>query len=217
MSLGSRILDLIYPPKCVLCGKLLKNEEKNICCECNADFEILCPEKSGQSFTNIRLSIAPFYYEGKIRDALLRYKFHGKSCYSKFFAVYMYEELNQTELKPDIITWVPLSRKRLRARGYDQARLLAEELSELTSTECVRLLKKRRNVKPQSTVGAYEERKKNISGAYSAYNVEKLQSKNILLIDDIITTGSTAGECAGELLKAGAGEIFVLTVARTKY
>ena len=110
---------------------------------------------------------------------------------------------------------MPLSRKRLRSRGYDQARLLAEHLSKKISRPCVRLLKKVRNAAPQSGTGGREERKANVLGAYRAFGKQELRGKTVLLIDDIVTTGATLTECASVLTSAGAARIKAVTLART--
>ena len=217
MKIINKILDLIYPPKCVFCHKLLKDGEKNdICSECEREIRILRLDESKQSFKNIIMSIAPFYYEGKVKDALHRYKFGGKSFYCKKFAKYMYIELMYSDITPDIITWVPLSRKRLRSRGYGQAKLLADEISKMTGIECRRLLIKKKNVRAQSGMGNYSAREKNIKGAYVSCNDEFIRGKKILLIDDIVTTGATMSECAGVLLRASAAGVYTLTAARAK-
>lgn len=220
LKLGEKILNLVYPPKCTFCHSLLMDDEyadgRFICRECRDNISILDRNASSQSFENVRECISAFYYEGYIRDALHRYKFQGRQLYAVLFSEYMFKAFEQSGIQADIISWAPLSRKRLRSRGYDQAKLLAEEIAQKTGIESATLLKKTKNVKPQSQTGAYDERRKNISGAYSPACAEKIKNKRILLIDDIVTTGSTLSECAGVLKSAGADEIYALTVARRK-
>lgn len=122
--------------------------------------------------------------------------------------------IDENEISCDIITWVPLSRKRLRKRGYDQARLLAEELSRISGVGCCRLLQKTRNNPAQSGTGSAEKRRANVSGVYRAADEDQVKGKSILLVDDIVTTGATLSECARVLISAGAREVKAVTVAR---
>ena len=124
--------------------------------------------------------------------------------------------IDENQISCDIITWVPLSRKRLRQRGYDQARLLATELSKKAGIECCRLLKKTRNNPAQSGTGGAEKRRANVSGVYTALSPEKITGKSILIVDDIVTTGATLSECGRMLLSAGAKEVKAVTVARKR-
>jgi ComF family protein len=115
-----------------------------------------------------------------------------------------------------VITWVPLSRKRKRTRGYDQARLLAEALAAGSSIPCSGLLVKQREAAPQSGSGGREERKANIRDAYRTKNEIDIRGKTVLLVDDIVTTGATLEECAAVLSSAGAACIKAVTIARTE-
>ena len=218
MKIKDRILNLLYPPKCMFCHRLLDDNEqeegKLLCCECKGSIKILSPNESRQSFPNIKECISSFYYEGYIKDALHRYKFKGRQFYSKYLAEYMSAAFELWGIEIDLISWAPLSRKRLHKRGYDQAELLAEELSRREGIEKARLLRKTKNVKPQSITGAYDQRRENISGAYEAFDENKIKNRKILLIDDIVTTGSTLSECAGILMAAGAAQVYALTAAR---
>ena len=108
---------------------------------------------------------------------------------------------------------MPLSPQRERKRGYDQARILAENAGAALGLAPVRLLRKVRHVSPQSRITAPEERKANISGCYEVTGPEAVKGKRILIIDDIITTGSTVSECARMLLLAGAEEVNAASLA----
>ena len=114
----------------------------------------------------------------------------------------------------DIITWVPLSRKRLRERGYDQARLLAKATAKTLGMPLTPTLYKQRNTQPQSGTGDAAKRRANITGAYRMKKGADVTGKRVLLIDDIVTTGSTLLECARVLGKAGAEQVVCATVAR---
>ena len=113
----------------------------------------------------------------------------------------------------DVLTWVPISRLRKFRRGYDQVELLAKAVGRELDMEPVRCLKKIRNNRPQSTVTGQAQRRANVLNAYRAIKPEQFQGKRVLLLDDIITTGATAGECARILLTAGAKEVHCAAVA----
>jgi ComF family protein len=128
----------------------------------------------------------------------------------------MAENLTSEELSCDVITWVPLSKKRKRTRGYDQAQLLAKDLASWIQVPYSCLLVKKRNAAPQSGSGGREERKANIRDAYRIKDGADIRGKTILLIDDIVTTGATLEECAAVLSSAGAACVKALTIARTE-
>ena len=148
-----------------------------------------------------------------MRESLHRYKFRGAAAYYRVYAELMAACLREQRLEPDLVTWVPLSRRRLRRRGYDQARLLAEEIARLRELPCEKTLEKIRNNPPQSGTSGASERQKNVRGVYRA--VTSFAGEHVLLVDDIVTTGATLSEAAEELLRAGAEQVSGLTLART--
>ena len=95
-----------------------------------------------QKLPHIVKCVSPFYYEGDVRQSLLRYKFGGVRAYCDIYAEFLVKTIDERAVSCDIITWVPLNAKRLRRRGYDQARLIAEETAKLMGVECVQLLTK---------------------------------------------------------------------------
>lgn len=115
----------------------------------------------------------------------------------------------------DLVTWVPLSRRRLRERGYDQARLLARSTARELGLPLTPTLHKQRNTQPQSGTGDAAKRRANIAGAYRMKQGADVTGKRVLLMDDIVTTGATLSECARVLGKAGAEQVVCATVARS--
>lgn len=113
----------------------------------------------------------------------------------------------------DILSWVPISRLRRLRRGFDQSQLIAEAVAAELGISPVQTLCKVRNTKPQSGLGDAAHRRANILGAYEAVDPTLWKDKRILLVDDIVTTGATASECAKTLLLAGAKEVKLATVA----
>ena len=115
-----------------------------------------------------------------------------------------------------MVTWVPVSQKRRRKRGYDQAELLARSICRCWGTDPVRLLKKVLDNPAQSGLSDKSARRANVLGVYDAVNQDKLKGRRILLVDDICTTGATLEECARVLRDAGAEEVAAVTVARPR-
>lgn len=207
-----RLLQFLFPSKCILCKKLLTKEETDLCRDCREHQ----PEYSGRK---IKLSFLAqwtglWYYKENVRLSILRYKFSGRrsyaAAYGRLLAMKLQKEGWDT---PDVLTWVPISRQRRRKRGYDQVELFGKVLAEELGLELVPTLKKVRNTKPQSTMGSISHRKANILGAFAVTAPELVQGKCVLLLDDIVTTGATASEAARMLLTAGAKEVKLATLA----
>ena len=216
MNLKTWLLDLLFPPKCPFCGKLLSGKGERICMQCRS---VLPRTREGDSVKvdYMTKAVAPFYYEKLVRESFLRYKFYGASSYSAVYAEFLAETVSRELAEGyDLITWVPLSRKRLRQRGYDQARLLAEKTAANLGKPVISTLKKTRNTKVQSTLTTKEERRGNISGSYAVMGQADIQGKRILLVDDILTTGATLSECARVLLLGGAASVCGAAFARKR-
>lgn len=160
--------------------------------------------------------VSPLYYENEVRDAILRFKFNDATVYADLFGEFLADCIKENlKGRYDIITWVPLSKTRLKKRGYDQAMLLAMSAALKLDDVAVELLSKTADVPAQSGVGSAEKRRANISGVYSVVDEELVRGRRILVIDDIITTGSTLSECARTLRYSGAAEVMCCTLART--
>ncbi len=216
MGLIGALLDLIYPPRCVFCHKLLEKGEGPVCEKCLRELPYTSNggEQSGDFFS---VCVAPLYYEDGVRESLLRYKFNGLSGYAQTYGALVAGCVrDRLSGRYDLVSWVPLSKKRYKERGYDQARLLAEAAARELGETAVSTLEKPRNVARQSGMGSAEKRRANISGAYRASDPALIEGKRILLVDDIVTTGATLSECARTLLQSGAGEVICAAVARKR-
>lgn len=210
----SGLLDLLFPPKCAFCRRLVKSNNNLLCPACRANLPYT-EDGGAQHGDFFRLCISALYYEDTVREALLRYKFQGSSGYAGTFGRLLADCIRANlRGQYDLISWVPLSRERLRERGYDQAMLLAQAAALELQDVAVSTLDKVRNAEKQSGVGSAEKRRANISGAYRVADAELIQGRRILLIDDIVTTGATLSECARTLLEGGASEVVCATVAR---
>lgn len=211
MRLIYQIWQLLFPPKCVLCGKLLQKDETDLCHSCRCDTP---------AFPNSNLKLpylahwsALWYYEGTVRKSILRFKFHGARSYAEIYGRQLAMKLLSDEVAFDILTWVPISRLRRWRRGYDQVQLIAEAVGRELGVPPVSTLTKIRHNRPQSRLGSAPQRRANVMGVYSLTESTPIQGKRILLLDDILTTGATAGECARVLLTAGAKEVSCAAVA----
>ncbi len=216
MGAFSALLDILFPPRCVFCRKILRSGREGICPKCEAELPYT-GSHAGQKGDFFSVCVSPLYYEDDVRESLLRYKFHDARGYATTYGRLLAQCI-KTELsgRYDLISWVPLSRKRYHERGYDQAMLLALAAALELDDVAVSTLEKTRHVEKQSQMGSPEKRRANISGAYTVTDPELIEGKRILLIDDIITSGSTLGECARMLREAGAAEVLCATVARSR-
>jgi len=207
------ILDLLYPRRCAFCHRLIEGEE-TVCARCRRELPYTAGAGREQKFPFVSRCVSPLYYEGDVRRSLLRYKFRGLTGYAEIYGEFLSKCIDETEISCDIITWVPLSARRLRRRGYDQAGLLAAELSRRRAILCRPLLRKLRDNPAQSGTGSPEKRRANVAGVYETVDAAQLQGLRVLLVDDIVTTGATLSECARMLKSAGAAQVFAATVAR---
>lgn len=210
------LLELLFPTRCILCRDFLNGGKPRICPHCAETLP--STENGGKSHGDFfSLCVSSVYYEGSVRKAILRYKFQGAKVYADAFGTLLASTIyEQLDGKYDLISWVPLDPARKRGRGYDQAELLAKQAAKQLRRECVRVLRKKRGVQPQSATGSPERRRANIAGAYSVVDPRRIEGKRILLVDDIVTSGSTLSECAKTLLLAGAEDVLCATLARTK-
>ena len=219
MKLWYWILDLLFPPKCALCRRILEQTETDFCANCRKDSPLF-PELPGNMHPSGKSRLqfldsftAVWYYKGNVRSGILRLKFHGAAAlaapYGRMLAMKLYQCRRESF---DLITWVPVSTKRRRKRGYDQAELLARSVGAELGYKPVCLLKKLRDNPAQSGLRG-EQRRANVLGVYGFTGKTDLHGKRILLIDDVFTTGATAEECARVLKTAGASSVHCGAVA----
>lgn len=205
------MLHLIFPRKCILCRKILSRKEQQLCHNCliaQPEFHL-----SKRNIPFIAHWTALWYYKDMVRPSILRFKFYGYRSYGDRYAQMLSHKLDYLEDEYDILTWVPVSLLRSLRRGYDQASLLAKALGRHIGTPAVRTLRKIRHTPPQSGIREPALRRANVLGAYRVHNPEQLRGKRILLIDDVVTTGATASECAKTLMLAGAEKVIFAAVA----
>lgn len=202
---------LIYPAKCVFCGKLLSKEETDLCTACRIELPYVEQQTKRVPFSEA--SVAALYYEGVVRDSVLRYKFHGRQTYAAAYGRLVAMAVAQQALEVDLVTHVPVSRKRHRQRGYDQAERLSRAVAQELGLKWQRLLRKIRDNPAQSGISAPEHRRANVLGVYRVLHPEAVQGKRILIIDDVMTTGATLSECCRTLQDAGALQVSCAALA----
>lgn len=211
-----KFLLLIFPPKCVLCKKLLTGDETDFCRHCREN----TPEYKNSSF---RFSFvagwtAVWYYKDTVRSSIHRFKFHHYRNYAPAYGRALAIRLKKdVSLDFDMLTYVPVSTLRKCKRGYDQVELICNVVGENLGVTPVKTLRKIRNTPPQSGFKDVARRRANVLGAYSCPDPGAVKGKRILLLDDVVTTGATASECARVLMTAGAKEVRCAFIAITEY
>lgn len=189
-------LNFLFPRRCPFCNQHIGGRDL-ICAGCEKKL--------------------PYTGDRAVRRAILDFKFKGRMgglpCFGSLTARCAAEEFGG---EFDAITWVPVSRKRLRKRGFDQARYLAGSLCVEWHVEPQETLRKILDNPPQSGLEDADARRANVLGAYEAVHPERIAGKRFLLVDDICTTGSTLGEAARVLRQAGAADVLGLTLAVTR-
>ena len=213
MKLLDLLLRLLFPPKCVLCRKLLQDRQTDLCHDCRIHAPIApIPHKK---LPRLDRWTAVWYYEGDVRNSIIRFKFYNARSYAQTYGRMLAMELTKAEMTDfDILSWIPVSPLRRFFRGYDQCELLAQAVAEELNVQPLPLLKKVRHNRPQSRIKDDAARRANVLGAYRVNDPKVVSGKRILLLDDVITTGATAGECARMLWLAGAKSVNCAAVAR---
>jgi len=211
-KLTKRIADLLFPPRCAFCGRITEGE--GACPSCRDKLPYFTGTTGHKEFFS--RCTAAFRYEGVVRASLLRFKFGGRQSCAAAYAPFVAEAVRR-ELGPfDSVSWPPVSAKRKRQRGYDQAELLARATARCLGKEAAPLLVKTRDTPKQSGLADRAKRRANVMGAYRVRDAEAVRGRTVLLIDDIVTTGATLSECARELLMAGAADVVCAAVAAAK-
>lgn len=217
MKLGTAVLDLLFPPKCTFCQKLLEDPRALMCPACQEKLSWLEGPAAERKLEGISLCVSPLWYKDGVRESIHRYKFSGMRQYSKTYGVLTAQCVqDHLEGKYDLISWTPVSRWRKWKRGYDQAFLLARETASHLEMEVTSLLKKVKHNPAQSGIEEDAKRRANVTGVYKVPRPELVKCKRVLLMDDVVTTGETLSECARMLREAGAQDVVCCTLARAR-
>ena len=237
-KLKNYLLKLIYPNhiKCIFCGdELNQNSYNDICEVCLKELPYIttCCGKCGNpiheddtgvcescKITNYDFiwARAVFEYKDKVLTSVHKFKYSGGKYLFSPFAKLMATKYATENLFADVVTFVPMYKTKEKKRGYNQAKLLAEEFCKLTKLECVDIIEKVVDNSAQASLN-FKERRENVKDIFKV-NPElkhKIKGKSVLLIDDIFTTGATANEICKMLINAGADKCYVLTLAHTNF
>lgn len=204
------IADIFTPSKCLLCGRLMDKPE-DICRQCSVEASVF--SHHSWRITHVKQWCTGWLYRGRVRSALIRFKFLRRPGYGAVFGRELAQKLKKENYPVDVITWVPTGFWRKRKRSYDQVELIAREVAWQLELPAEKLLRKTRNNRRQSSIRGKKARIRNVSGVYAPEYGAKIEGKRVLLIDDIVTTGATISEAAGVLKRAGAKSVYAACVA----
>ena len=225
-KLKGMTLDVLFPQWCIGCGV----EGSFICQSCRHSLPRIMPpvcprcgkpQSSGvlcPGCVNWRAEIdgirSPFKFDGVVRQAIYQLKYGNIRALAKSLAQLLFDYLVTSPIPGEILVPVPLHRKRLRERGYNQSGLLASELGKLIQLPVVdNCLIRERHALPQARTSNVEERRSNVAGVFACRD-DRLRCKQILLIDDVSTSGATLDSCAAALKAAGATSVWGLVLSR---
>lgn len=186
---------------CQICGR--KTVLPEICLECKARAPLF------------KRAVSPLVYEGGAATLIAKFK-NGNGYLKEYFANLIYEKVKDLP-KADFIVYVPMTEKAVRKRGYNQALLLAKSLSERINIPVLEnaVLKQKDSDEQKSL--SRKEREQNLAGCFKVEKRAEIKGKNLLLIDDVLTTGATADAVCKVLLGAGAARVYLATVASVEY
>ena len=221
----SWLLDQVFPPRCIGCRRRgvvlcdacqvrLPYLPQGVCERCAAirTARGVCHgcQRLSPAVSSVR---APLSYEGAARTAILTLKFRSGRYLVPLMGEMLRREVAVRPLHADVIVPVPLTRRRRRERGFNQAELLAAEVAAAIGGQLVCDALTREQRPTQSTLNAVE-RAENLRGAFTCYRESAIRGGRVLLVDDVVTTGATVSACADTLAQAGAKRISVLAFAR---
>ena len=208
MSIFSKLFHFsavsVFPSRCPYCDKVIDDSDY-ACKICPRNFPGFCYSRyTAGGF----LCAAPFPYSGVYAKAVKALKFHNRGDYARPLAAQLVRAVSEIhgDVRFDYVTCVPMHRKDKRNRGYNQAELLARECAALMRLTYLDTLEKFKRNQPQHKTGG-RDREKNVYGVYRLIDEDIIKDKNVLIIDDIITTGNTVGECARILSNGKCAEI----------
>ncbi|GMQ58060.1 ComF family protein [Vallitalea sediminicola] len=233
-KLGNELLSIIYPKRCPICMDIIPiNGEERICDSCVEELPYIieprcrkCSKPLNNEVTEYCFDCtknehdytrgwAVWLYEGELKKALRRYKYDNNENYGRIFSkevVTLYKR-EILEAQIDLIIPVPLHKKKLRKRGYNQAGIIATNIGKYLDISCnTNCVIRTINTKPQKNLSD-KERVNNMKKAFKVIKSDEIVGKTILICDDIYTTGNTINSLAKELLISGANEVIFITLA----
>ena len=206
-------ISFLYPNICPCCETVIEHDD-DFCDRCRRKMNMFIDDFQ---IDNVDDFVAYCYYEGKVRHAIRKYKVTavGNSYYAFAFGIVQALRRKQLTAGIDCIVFIPMTRDDLEDRGYNQVELMAKEIHHLLNIPVINALEKTKETKSQKSLNA-SDRKINITGAFSVRSGIDIKGKNLLLIDDLCTTGNTLSEAARVLKEAGSGRIIAASFAKTR-
>ena len=228
MKLKQIIYSAFFPERCSICGEI-KPFLKSYCPGCLIDVKTIpddacrqCAHEKCICNKNLTATLphfsAVYYYQGHLKRCILRFKFHGENSYAEIFGKAMARKLkaDYPDTAFDGVCFVPMTKSAIRKRGYNQSELLAREVANQLKLPLVPCLAKVKDSPDQKTLTS-EARRENIRNSFSVRKKANIDSKTLILCDDIKTTGATLKECSDTLMSAGAEDVYCLSLAVTQY
>ncbi|WP_297630272.1 phosphoribosyltransferase family protein [uncultured Clostridium sp.] len=193
-------LEIIFPKKneCLIC----KEEAEGICNKCSK--KIVKCEKSDISYA---------YYNEELKELILLFKFRKNFNAGEVLASFLIEKLKD-EKEEYILTFVPISKRKMKKRGFNQCEYLCKKAGKVLKIDVIETLIQVKDVREQKTLSK-QERSNNVKGIFKIINKEKIKNKKLILVDDVITTGATLKECEKILKNGGIGSIKLLTIGKS--
>ena len=221
----SDLIDLIFPRTCVVCGELLSPQEKDICINCLSTLPKIEKihldeiEKSFWGKVEIERATSFMYYHknSPYNNLIHRLKYKNRPDTGDRLAFLAAKEIAESGFFDDIdaIVPLPLSKRKMRQRGYNQCDYIAKGLSRATGIPVIKNVVKRLKNNETQTHKSRDERWQNVEGIFALSDATLLEGKHILLIDDILTTGATLASCAKSIQEGCQCKISIFTLAYT--
>ncbi len=232
-KITDKVLDYVFPSNlsCITCNRDIKDFNNfPMCDKCkdmyytSGKYCVICNDKvNGEEIIcencrrypkAFKRAVTPFIYSDEVANIVNAFKNRNHKYLAEGFAIAMVEKLRKKNISFDIITYMPLSAKKLKQRGYNQAKLLAEEISKLTNTKVIDAFSKVLETKEQKSLN-FNERQKNLKGAFKiTCNKDLLKDKKILIVDDVLTTCASINSIS-LLLKKYNTKVYVVAIAKT--
>ena len=214
-SLRSKLLDMLFPPRCIFCNEIVPIG--SYICK-----SVMIKSFSWMTFKQLKwkmnlfmaFCVAPYLYEDKIQELIVNFKFYHKPQYGTFFGNKLAEAVCDKGMESmcEVVVSVPISKERLKERGYNQSELIAKKTAECLGIPYANCMIKTKHNSEQLSF-TFERQKRKCEGVYELEENKHITNKKVLLVDDIVTTGYTLAECAAVLMKHGAKEVLCGAVA----
>ena len=204
LRIYNEILDIVYPieEKCIICRT---DGFIGLCPYCKSSINRAAVENDNLSYG---------FYGGVIKTLILKFKYENDFTAGYLLSKLLIEMIEEEKIYADVICYVPMTKKSEKKRGFNQCELIAKNIGYHINIPVSDCIKKIKNTKEQKTL-TKEERIKNLRGVFKINRIKDIKDKNVILIDDVMTTGATINECKDVLKKSGANKITVLTIAKS--